>query len=63
MGVTRAHNGMALDRPPFSIAARISRPRIAAGPRIGISKATDLHWRFGLMDSPFLSCRFAAAPA
>jgi DNA-3-methyladenine glycosylase len=55
MGVTRAHNRLALDRPPFAIHDRIKRPAVAAGPRIGITKATDLHWRFGLKNSPFLS--------
>jgi DNA-3-methyladenine glycosylase len=29
-----------------------------AGPRIGISRATDLHWRFGDAASPSLSKRF-----
>jgi 3-methyladenine DNA glycosylase Mpg len=29
-----------------------------AGPRIGISRATDLHWRFGDPASPSLSRRF-----
>lgn len=31
---------------------------VVAGPRIGISRATDLRWRFGLKDSAALSRRF-----
>jgi 3-methyladenine DNA glycosylase Mpg len=31
---------------------------IIAGPRIGISRATDLHWRFGDPSSLSLSRRF-----
>jgi DNA-3-methyladenine glycosylase len=59
LGLTGAHNGLRLDAPPFSLAPREGRPRLAAGPRIGITKATDLHWRFGLKNSPFLSRNFA----
>lgn len=55
LGVTRAHNGSALDRPPFRLLARDGRPHIVAGRRIGITKAMDLDWRFGLKGSPFLS--------
>lgn len=33
-------------------------PEILAGPRIGISRATDLHWRFGDAASLSLSRRF-----
>jgi DNA-3-methyladenine glycosylase len=28
---------------------------VIAGPRIGISQAVDLPWRYGLAASPFLS--------
>jgi DNA-3-methyladenine glycosylase len=58
LGVTIKHNGLALDRPPFELRARTTVPDIAVGPRIGISKAVDLPWRYGLRDSPFLSKPF-----
>lgn len=55
LGITRAHNGLALDRPPFELRARTHDPEIAVGVRIGISKAADLPWRYGLKGSRFLS--------
>ena len=55
LGITRAHNGLALDEPPFELVAREAEPQIAAGPRIGITKAADRPWRYGLAGSRFLS--------
>lgn len=55
LGVTRAHNGLALDRAPFALFARAKEVPVASGPRIGITKAVDLPWRYGLKGSPFLS--------
>ena len=58
LGVTIAHNGLALDRPPFTLRARAEKPEIAAGVRIGITKAAELPWRYGLKGSRFLSRAF-----
>ena len=58
LGVTRRHNGLALDRAPFDLRARAARPEIAVGPRIGISKAVEHPWRYGLQGSKFLSKPF-----
>ena len=58
LGVTHRHNGLALDRPPFELRARKETPEIAVGPRIGITKAIDHPWRFGLKGSRFLSKPF-----
>ncbi len=58
LGITRKHNGFALDRPPFEIRARESEPEIVRGVRIGISKAVEKPWRYGLKGSPFLSKPF-----
>jgi DNA-3-methyladenine glycosylase len=60
LGVTRQHNGLALDRHPFELFARESEPEILAGPRIGITKAAELPWRYGLAGSKFLSKPFKA---
>jgi DNA-3-methyladenine glycosylase len=58
MSVTLAHNGLALDRKPFELFAREETPKIASGVRIGITKAADLPWRYGLKGSKFLSKPF-----
>jgi DNA-3-methyladenine glycosylase len=60
LGITIQHNGLALDRPPFELRARQATPEIAIGPRIGISKAAEYPWRYGLKDSKFLSKPFRA---
>src|SRR6188768_2823050 len=58
LGVTRLHNGLALDRLPFELYARQSTPEIVAGVRIGITKAAELPWRYGEGGSRFLSKPF-----
>ena len=61
LGVTHAHNGLPLAAAPFSLSAPTEAAAIVAGPRIGISKAMDLPWRFGLAGSRFLSRPFRQA--
>jgi DNA-3-methyladenine glycosylase len=59
LGVTRDKlNGLALDKAPFALFAREEAPEIATGVRIGITKAADLPWRYGLKGSKFLSKPF-----
>ncbi|WP_028602670.1 DNA-3-methyladenine glycosylase [Ottowia thiooxydans] len=61
LGISLAHYGLRLDEPPFEVlAVPATHPpvQVLAGPRIGISKAVDLPWRFGLRGSRFLSRRF-----
>lgn len=60
LGLTLANSGMPLDEPPFEVLVSDTTvaPEIVAGPRIGISKAIHLPWRFGLAGSRFLSRPF-----
>ncbi len=55
LGVTNEHDGLPLDRPPFAILAADTDVPVVRGPRIGISRAADLPWRYGLAGSRFLS--------
>ena len=61
LGITQAHNGLALDAPPFAIYPRGGQIKLVIGPRIGITKAADLPWRYGLAGSRFLSRPFRAS--
>jgi DNA-3-methyladenine glycosylase len=58
LGITRVHDGLALDEPPFELLAREGDPPLVVGTRIGITRAAEQPWRFGLAGSPFLSRRF-----
>ena len=58
LGITIAHNGLPLDAPPIALHARTKKPDIVTGVRIGITKAVELPWRYGLKGSKFLSKPF-----
>ena len=58
LGITGSHNGLALDRLPFALCAREKEVAVVAGARIGITKAADAPWRYGLKGSQFLSRPF-----
>ncbi len=58
LAITREQDGLPLDAPPFELLAREDMPPIVTGPRIGITRAIENNWRYGLAGSPFLSRRF-----
>lgn len=58
MGVTHAQNGMSLCEQPFCIEPADEPVRVVRGPRIGITKAMEIPWRFGLAGSKFVSKPF-----
>jgi DNA-3-methyladenine glycosylase len=55
LAITSEHDGLPLDRPPFELRPREGEPDVVAGTRVGISKAAEQPWRYGLAGSPFLS--------
>ncbi len=58
LAITHKHNGLSLDRAPFELRARSDTPDVVTGVRIGITKAAEKPWRYGLKDSGFLSKPF-----
>lgn len=55
LGITGAHDGLPLDRPPFELLPRTDDPDIVAAPRIGITRGVDLPWRYLEAGSRFVS--------
>ena len=58
LGITIAQSELPLDRLPYALHARTETPDVVTGIRIGITKAVDLPWRYGVKGSKFLSKRF-----
>jgi DNA-3-methyladenine glycosylase len=58
LAVTRDHDKLPLDAPPFELRARAAPVDVVRGPRIGITKAAERPWRYGLAGSRFVSRPF-----
>ena len=55
LGIDSEHDGLPLERPPFELDLETSTPEIVVGPRVGITRATELPWRYALRNSRFVS--------
>jgi DNA-3-methyladenine glycosylase len=55
LGITGEHDGQPLDRPPFELRERAGPVQVHSGARVGITRATELPWRYAEAGSRFLS--------
>ncbi|MCZ4053297.1 DNA-3-methyladenine glycosylase [Oxalobacter sp. OxGP1] len=62
LGITKNENGLSLDSAFCHLEPAPRHLTIVSGPRIGISRAKETPWRFGLAGSPFLSKTFSRRP-
>lgn len=62
LGVRLEDDGAAFDGPDLAIILSDERPGLLVGPRIGISRAQDFPWRFGLAGVKGLSRPFPPQP-
>jgi DNA-3-methyladenine glycosylase len=58
LAITIKQSELPLDAPPIALHARTEKPDVVAGVRIGITKAVELPWRYGLKGSKFMSKPF-----
>lgn len=58
LGIDRSFDGRPLDRPPFEVVPAVDGLAVLVDVRVGITKAADRPWRFGLGDSRFVSRKF-----
>ncbi|MEB2845077.1 DNA-3-methyladenine glycosylase [Rhizobiales bacterium RZME27] len=59
LAISIEHDGLFLSQPPFTLTPPPISPIIDTGIRIGITKAVELPWRFGLHGSAHVSRKFA----
>jgi DNA-3-methyladenine glycosylase len=55
LGITQAHDGLELGRPPFALEPPPTPLSVIESPRVGITRATDRPWRYSLAGSSFVS--------
>jgi DNA-3-methyladenine glycosylase len=58
LAVTGEYDGLPLDHPPFELRTSEGEPEVVTGPRVGITQAADLPWRYGLAGSSYFSRSF-----
>jgi DNA-3-methyladenine glycosylase len=58
LGIDGAMDGLSLDQLPFDLLLPRESGAVMSAPRVGITRAVDEPWRFGLRGSPFVSRRF-----
>jgi DNA-3-methyladenine glycosylase len=61
LGITHELDGRPLDAPPFELVPRAAPVELVVGPRIGLTKAAERPWRYGLAGSRFLSRPFPSS--
>lgn len=55
LGITGEHDGLSLDRPPLELVRPMAPVSVVTGPRVGITRASDLPWRYTLTGSAYVS--------
>lgn len=55
LAITGSDDGRALDRPPFELHLPGSSAEVVESPRVGITRATALPWRYSLRGSAYVS--------
>lgn len=55
LGLTGEHDGLRLDRAPFRLFPPPEAVGVVSSPRVGISRASELAWRYSLRGSAFVS--------
>jgi DNA-3-methyladenine glycosylase len=58
LGFGAEQNGMSMIQAPFHLMLAADPPAVVTGPRVGITKAMDRPWRYGLAGSRYLSRPF-----